>query len=108
MASDPLPARFEETLGAEVKAALTRAKAARAEPYYDEAADQSARASYYAEVTAAEGESLRAALAELLERTHAPRPSYKPSLMVYPRVDLHPDGLLRSIYSGKTFEPHRS
>ena len=24
---------------------------------------------------------------------------------VYPRVDLHPDGVLRSIYSGKTFTP---
>jgi hypothetical protein len=48
------------------------------------------------------------ALAALLERTHGPRLSYKPAERVYPWVDLHPDGRLRSIYSGRPSTPSRS
>jgi len=44
-------------------------------------------------------------LAELLERTHEREPRYQPMRLVYPWVDVHPDGLLRSVYSGKTFPP---
>jgi endonuclease G len=80
------------------------AAAAEARTYYDEEADSVARESYYAEIEAdADGADLYAALSELLETTHQPRPAYKPSRLVYPWVDQHPDGLLRSLYSGKTF-----
>ncbi|MGC0378946.1 endonuclease [Streptomyces sp. SAI-229] len=74
--------------------------------YYDARADAAARDAYYAGVdTGAGGEELREALAELLKETHERRPSYDPSRMVYPWVDLHPDRRLRSVYSGKTFSP---
>src|SRR5215211_1012899 len=105
MGTDSIIARLDETLGAAVNAALAKVRAAEEEPYYDETADQSAGESYYRGLEAADGEPMRAALAELVERTHDPRPAYRPSEMVYPRVDLHPDGVLRSIYSGKTFTP---
>jgi endonuclease G, mitochondrial len=105
MATDTLSGRLEKLVGAEVQAALAALEAARAEPYYDEAADRSARERYYDALDATDGEPLRAALAERLERTHDPRPAYRPMQWVYPRVDLHPDGVLRSIYSGRTFSP---
>lgn len=103
MTTDRPTARLEEVVEAEVDEALAQLATAREEPYYDETADRTASERYYTGLDAVEGEPLRAALAELLGRTHAPRPSYKPMQWVYPRVDLHPDGVLRSIYSGKTF-----
>ena len=105
MATDTLSGRLEKLVGAEVQTALAALEAARAEPYYDEAADRSARERYYDAPRRHGRRALRAALAERLERTHDPRPAYKPLQWVYPRVDLHPDGVLRSIYSGKTFSP---
>ncbi len=105
MPTDTVSARVEGVVGAAVDAALAKLEAAKAEPYYDEAADRSAHEAYYEGLEAADGAPLRAALAELLERTHDPRPAYRPMEMVYPRVDLHPDGVLRSIYSGNTFTP---
>ena len=42
-------------------------------------------------------------LHRLLEKTHATPHKYNPSKNVYPVVDLHPDGQLRSIYSNKKF-----
>jgi len=105
VARNTVSARLEEVVGAAVEAALAELEAARAEPYYDEAADENARERYYEGLEAADGEPLRAALAERLERTHDPRPAYRPMQWVYPRVDTHPDGLLRSIYSGKAFSP---
>ena len=73
-----------KAVGAEVDAAIAELEAAEEEPYYDEAADESARELYYADLDASDGEPLRAALAELLERTHDPRPSYKPMQMGLP------------------------
>jgi hypothetical protein len=103
MAQNAAGDRFEAVMGAAVETALAEAKAGQAEPYYDEPADRIARERYYDGIDAGDGEAQRAALAERLEQAHDPRPAYKPMLLVYPRVDLHPDGLLRSIYSGKTF-----
>jgi endonuclease I len=37
--------------------------------------------------------------------THASKPAYRPAKEVYPWIDLRPDLKLRSIYSGKEFEP---
>ena len=108
-----LPLRVSVTLGSEgsaaeedpdLRAALVGLAAAEPRTYYDNEADSAAQESYYAEIDAdADGALLYGALSGLLERTHQPRPAYKPSRLVYPWVDLHPDGLLRSLYSGKTF-----
>jgi endonuclease I/V8-like Glu-specific endopeptidase len=88
----------------ELRAALVDAAAAQARPYYDEDADRAARESYYEHIEAdQDGANFYRALSQLLERSHQPRPAYKPSRLVYPWLDLHPDGLLRSLYSGKTF-----
>ena len=105
MTSESITARLDKTVSAAVEAGLAALEAARDQPYYDEAADQSSSERYFEGIDGLEGEPLRAALAELLARTHDPRPTYRPSQWVYPRVDLHPDGVLRSIYSGQTFSP---
>jgi endonuclease I len=88
-----------------VNAALVNLRLGQERPYYDRRADEAAREAYYANIAPGNGAALRRALTELLEETHAPRPAYKPMKLVYPWVDLHKDGLLRSIYSGKTFTP---
>jgi len=56
-------------------------------------------------VEQSEGEPLYRELSALLSGTHGPRPAYKPTRFVYPWVDLHPDLLLRSVYSGEQFTP---
>ncbi|MDH6229031.1 endonuclease [Streptomyces sp. MJP52] len=94
----------EDAARRDLDAALLNLRLGEELVYYDAPADAAARDAYYAGVDAgADGEELRRALTELLEETHERRPSYKPSRMVYPWVDLHPDRQLRSVYSGKTF-----
>jgi endonuclease I/V8-like Glu-specific endopeptidase len=91
-----------------LRSGLASLEANRNRTYYDEPADAEARARYYQGVQRElDPAALFAALAELLERTHAPMPRYRPSDHVYPWVDLHPDRLLRSIYSGRTYEPEQ-
>lgn len=101
----PPAGRTDRTSAAEneVNAALVNLRLARERPYYDRATDSAARDAYYAGISSADGDTLRRALATLLEATHSPRPRYKPIRLVYPWVDLHKDGRLRSIYSGKDF-----
>lgn len=89
----------------DVDAALFNHRLAQERPYYDRTADAAAREAYYASVDTGDGDALRRALTALLEETHTPRPHYKPMRLVYPWVDLHKDGRLRSIYSGKDFSP---
>lgn len=85
---------------------LARLAANRDRPYYDAAADADAAAEYYNGVDeTASGAELMGALQALVKGTHSHTPRYKPSEMVYPWVDLYPDRQLRSIYSGKTFDP---
>ncbi|MFY9922714.1 MAG: endonuclease [Mycobacterium sp.] len=97
--------------GAEVdQAVLDRGLASlaanRDRPYYDAAADTEAAKQYYNGVDkTVSGAELMGALLALVKRTHSQTPHYKPTDMVYPWVDLHPDRQLRSIYSGKTFAP---
>jgi endonuclease G len=99
----PGPAAAEDP---ELRAALLDAEAARGRPYYPKSADDDARARYYEAIDdGADGEALYVALSELVDRSHEPQPAYKPMRLVYPWVDVHPDGKLRSIYSGKTFAP---
>ncbi len=76
--------------------------------YYNAEADRAARDHYYREIDfdAGRGE-LFDALSSLLAATHAHKIRYRDSRLehLYPRVDLHPDGLLRSVYSGDGFAP---
>ncbi len=70
--------------------------------YYPEELDHSQRAKYYSRFSnpvQASFEELQA----LLESTHVTHHNYSPSRYVYPIVDVHPDGQLRSIYSNKDF-----
>ncbi|MGV9943504.1 endonuclease [Streptomyces sp. NPDC003401] len=90
-------------VGKDTDAALLNHRLALERPYYDRTADAAAREAYYASVDTDDGDALRRALTALLEETHTPRPHYKPMRLVYPWVDLHKDGRLRSIYSGKVF-----
>ncbi|GGR19172.1 endonuclease [Streptomyces aurantiogriseus] len=87
----------------DLNAALVNFRLGRERPYYDRTRDHDARAAYYAGISTTDGRALRQALTELLEETHSPRPRYKPMRLVYPWVDLHQDGKLRSIYSGRAF-----
>lgn len=78
----------------------------RGRPYYDAAADADAANQYYSSIEAdSSGATLLEALKRLVTQTHKNMPRYKPAVMVYPWVDLHPDRQLRSIYSGKPFSP---
>jgi endonuclease G len=74
--------------------------------YYDAAADAEAAAAYYRDIDqVASGVALLGALHTLVQQTHTHMPHYAPARMLYPWVDLYPDRRLRSVYSGKTFEP---
>ncbi|MPY63149.1 endonuclease I [Streptomyces spongiae] len=95
----------------DVDAALVNFHVGQERPYYDRQADSAARDAYYRGISVEDGRgllrnrgrTLGQNLMDLLERTHTTRPTYKPMRLVYPWVDLHQDGRLRSIYSGKTF-----
>ncbi|MDT0610443.1 endonuclease [Streptomyces lancefieldiae] len=87
----------------DVDAALINHRLTQELPYYDRTADFAARDAYYAHIGTGDGDGLRRALAMLLTDTHEPQPRYKPMRLVYPWVDLHKDGRLHSIYSGRDF-----
>jgi endonuclease I/V8-like Glu-specific endopeptidase len=92
-------ARAQQGLMEEALAELERA---RRRPYFDEAAALRAQELYYADL----GEEPDfEQLSQLVQGTHRTRLRYAPMRQVYPWVDLHPDGLLRSIYSSKEFDP---
>ncbi|OBF20015.1 endonuclease [Mycobacterium sp. ACS4331] len=77
-----------------------------ARTYYDAAADAEQAQRYYSDIDPdRSGAALLDALHALVLRTHTNRPRYAPARMVYPWVDLHPDRRLRSVYSGKAFDP---
>lgn len=93
--------------GPDLSAALVDLEASRRRTYYAEGADRTARELYYDALATADPDALRRALSELLERTHTPQLKYQPLRQVYPWVDLHPDRKLRSIYSGKAYDPEQ-
>ncbi|WP_327191567.1 endonuclease [Streptomyces xinghaiensis] len=105
----PVRAAGRAPAAAGLGAALVDLEAGTSRPYYDRAADEIARETYYAAVresmSGASPAELRSLLAELLESSHLRRPAYQPMRLVYPWVDLHPDRRLRSLYSGKSFDP---
>ena len=94
----------------EFQAALAEVQAAADRPYYDEAADEAARAEYYRDIQpdSLNEQKFYEALNRLLGKTHTDRKNYKPAVHLYPWVDLHETGSqlrLKSIYSEKEFNP---
>ncbi|MGR4880546.1 endonuclease [Streptomyces sp. LARHCF249] len=89
----------------DLAAAMVNLAAFRDRPYYEEAADLTARDAYYAGIRAGDATGLRLALTQRLESTHERRPAYKPMRLLYPWVDLHPDEKLHGIYSDEGFTP---
>jgi endonuclease I len=88
--------------------ALQELAAARSRPYYDEAADMRSRSSYYSVLKqSSTPRELFVNLSSLICSTHTQLLEYEPSLHVYPWVDLQPDLLIQSIYSGKTYDPEQ-
>ncbi len=86
--------------------ALAELREAVRKPYYSKTEDLSAREAYYRSLP----QTLNAAqrfreLRALLKDTHRSTPGYRPSSQLYPWVDLHPNLMLRSIYSGEEYEP---
>ena len=86
----------------DVEEALAELERARRRPYFDEDASRAAQERYYAELGE---EPDYETLSGLVRGTHRTLLRYAPMRHVYPEVDLHPDGLLRSIYSLKEFSP---
>jgi endonuclease G, mitochondrial len=103
VSSGPLPA------DPALREALTELAAATTREYYNEREDLQARQTYYQDLSDhLEPAELYARLSELLKRTHTNRLKYQPSTHVYPWVDLHearPTPKLKSIYSGRDFDP---
>ena len=85
-------------LGEDLRAAIAEAAAAEEREYYNAEADAAAAEEYYAGTGPEQ-------LASLVQATHTRTPRYNPSLEVYPWVDLQPDGSLRSLYTGETYQP---
>jgi len=73
--------------------------------FYDKTTDEQRIADYYHEVNFKTTKGvLYNSLNRLLKMTHKKELRYKPNKYVYPKLDHHPDGKLRSIYSGKDFD----
>jgi endonuclease G len=70
--------------------------------YYPEEKDTANKEQYYSTIPDPLN-STHETLHHLLEETHTSHHNYSPSKFVYPKVDLHPDGQLRSVYSNKAF-----
>ena len=72
--------------------------------YYNSTEDKSIADNYYKGINFNKSENeLFDDFNRLIYNTHGNRLSYKPSKYVYPEVDIHENGKLRSIYSGKEF-----
>jgi endonuclease G, mitochondrial len=86
--------------------ALDELAAAGEREYLDDASDRESAERYYADVDLdSDAVALFAALSRLLEATHRVRPDYRPSLELYPWIDLQQDGKLRSVYTQEAFDP---
>jgi endonuclease G len=69
--------------------------------YYPKVEDEKDRDIYYKGMAMESVEFTK--LHELLEKTHTKPLKYNPSAHLYPKIELYPDGLIRSIYSDKTY-----
>ncbi|MGE0422487.1 MAG: endonuclease [Reyranellaceae bacterium] len=87
--------------------ALALLERSRGKPYFDKAADDTDKASYYRSITTnVAAERLYDELAKLVTSTHKKTPKYKPARELYPWIDLIPDRdepTVKSIYSGHEF-----
>ncbi len=87
-------------------AAKEELERSRKRTYLDTKAETRDRKSYFQNVSpGAERGSFFRTLSRMLERTHKNRLTYNPTRNVYPWVDLQPDLKIKSVYSGRTFEP---
>jgi endonuclease I/V8-like Glu-specific endopeptidase len=104
--STTTPAFATARMDTEVTAAIEEARRARTRRYYDQTGDVEARKKYYGGIVISVSPAkLFGRLSCLVAGTHAIKPAYRPAKEVYPWIDLRPDLKLRSIYSGKEFEP---
>lgn len=105
-ARGPSPTTSSPEDDAELQEALAELAEARTQPYYDADQDLLDRDNHYVDIkTNVSTKTLFNRLSQLVRSTHTGRFNYKPSRYVYPWVDLHPDLKIRSIYSGRTFDP---
>ncbi|GEO04696.1 hypothetical protein AAE02nite_23600 [Adhaeribacter aerolatus] len=104
---DEIPRRQQDS--PDLREALQELEAARNEPYYDQAKDKAAKEAYYKNIQVGDlsGRELYEQLHELLEKSHTTRLTYNQARHqhLYPRVDLHPDKMLHSIYTGEVYAP---
>lgn len=93
----------------EYKEALQELEAAKKKPYYVAADDKKQRDQYYKTIkkTGVSAIVFYNQLQELLTDTHENELPYRPAKQLYTWVDLQPNKKLRSIYSGKEFEPEK-
>ncbi len=89
-----------------LRQALAELETSREREYLDAAADREAAERYYANLdTQSDPATFFLALSTLLEATHRVRPSYRPTVELYPWIDLQEDGLLRSLYTQEEYDP---
>ena len=108
----PTPAAPAKLLGlagnaalqADFANALARLRAAETTTYFDAALDATEQAVFYGQFDwTRTPEELFSALSTLLRDKHHTKPSYRPLTELYPWIDLHSDGKIRSIYSGVAY-----
>lgn len=113
--ADGHPAHLSESLSQssnpDLRDALAELEAAATREYYNEQEDTKARDAYYQCLSdQLDPREFYEQLSDLLKETHKNRLAYQPSAHVYPWVDLHEAQLkpkLKSIYSGKDFDPRQ-
>lgn len=72
--------------------------------YYNKVKDDNDKHRYYFSINMSDNDSLYSSLSQLLSSSHKIQPTYQPSIHLYPKADRHQGGLLKSIYSGKSFD----
>ncbi len=80
-------------------------------PYFDEVGEAKAVKKYYSGLSMTRDPQRNfKALSTILENTHTERLSYDTARRrhLYPIVDLHPDGKLRGVYTGKAFSSEQA
>jgi endonuclease G len=83
---------------AELHAALAELAEAGTRVYHDPVADRADAERYYGGVDLDH-------LARLVDDAHRDRPRYQPARELYPWIDLQPDRMLRSLYTGLSYDP---
>ena len=86
---------------------LERGRRAVAAHYVPADDTDNATAYYQSLETSGSSTQFYIALSQLLAQTHTNKPRYAPAIQLYPFIDLHEDGQIHSIYSGKTVEAER-